>query len=176
MLRFSLLSLFTILLISSNIMAQNNIYSFKVNALDGSEIDFSDFKGKKILLVNTASECGFTKQYKQLQELWEMKKDKLVIIGVPANNFGKQEPGSDKEIESFCSKNYGVTFIMASKVSVKGDDQHELFTWLCAQENPDFKGNIQWNFEKFLLNENGKLIHRYRSKVDPVGKEILGEL
>ena len=156
-------------------MAQENIYSFKALALDGSEINFSDFTGKKILIVNTASECGFTPQYEQLQKLWELKKDSLIIIGFPANNFGKQEPGSDKEIESFCTKNFGVTFLMASKVSVKGEDQNKLFTWLCSQENPDFTGNIRWNFEKFLLNENGVLVHRYRSKADPL-EDILKEI
>ena len=116
-------TLLSLVLISISIMAQDNIYAFKVNALDGSEIDFSTYKGKKILIVNTASECGFTPQYEQLQALWESKKnDNLVIICFPANNFGKQEPGSDDEIASFCKKNYGVTFPMASKVSVKGDD------------------------------------------------------
>ena len=167
------LSIFTF--ISLNIMAQENIYSFNAVALDGSEINFSDFTGKKILIVNTASKCGFTPQYEKLQKLWELKKDSLVIIGFPANNFGKQEPGSDAEIQNFCSKNYGVTFIMASKVSVKGNNQNELFTWLCSQENPDFTGTIRWNFEKFLLNENGVLIHRFRSNANPL-EEILKEI
>lgn len=155
-------------------IGQDNIYGFKVKALDGSEIDFSAFKGKKILIVNTASECGFTPQYEQLQELHNLKKDELIIIGFPANNFGKQEPGSNEEIGAFCKKNYGVTFLMASKVSVKGDDQHPIFTWLTAQENPDFKGNIRWNFEKILVDENGKVIHRYRSGVKPTDEKIVG--
>lgn len=157
-------------------MAQLSIHEFKVDAIDGSKIKFADFKGKKILVVNTASQCGFTKQYKQLQELSELKKDSLVIVGFPANNFGGQEPGSNDEIASFCEKNYGVTFPMAAKVSVKGDDQHQLFTWLCSRKNPDFVGDIRWNFEKFLLDEEGKLIHRYRSGKGPLDEDILNAL
>lgn len=157
-------------------MSQDNIYSFQVESLDGGTINFSDYKGKKILIVNTASKCGYTPQYEQLQELWESKKNDIVIIGFPANNFGKQEPGSNEEIGAFCQKNYGVSFPMAAKVSVKGDDQHELFQWLCSQENPDFDGNIRWNFEKFLIDENGKLIHRYRSGADPLGDKIMNAL
>lgn len=176
MLHFRILLISAISLITLNSMAQENIYSFKVKALDGSEIDFSTFKGKKILIVNTASKCGFTPQYEDLQALYELKKDSLEIIGFPANNFGKQEPGSDDEIEGFCKKNYGVTFLMASKVSVKGDDQADLFKWLCAQENEDFDGNIRWNFEKFLIDENGVLIRRFRSGDKPMGKEIMGSL
>ncbi|MBD81201.1 MAG: glutathione peroxidase [Crocinitomicaceae bacterium] len=176
MLHFKFLITLIITATSLVLMGQNNIYEFKVKALEGGEIDFSQYKGKKILIVNTASECGFTGQYKQLQELWELKKESLIIIGFPANNFGKQEPGSDAEIKTFCTKNYGVSFPMASKVSVKGDDQHALFTWLCSQENQDFTGQIRWNFEKFLLDENGKLIRRYRSKADPAGSEILDAL
>jgi len=107
-----------------------DIYGFKVASLDGTTIDFSSFKGKKILIVNTASECGYTPQYKELQELYEKYKDKLVIVGFPANNFGSQEPGTNTEIKEFCKKNYGVTFQMFEKISVKGDDQHALYKWL----------------------------------------------
>lgn len=153
-----------------------SIYDFKVEAIDGSEIDFNDFKGKKILIVNTASKCGYTKQYAQLEDLYQNKKDELVVIGFPANNFGGQEPGSNSDIAEFCQKNFGVSFPMAAKVSVKGADQHALFEMLTSTENPDFKGEINWNFEKFLIDENGKLIRRYRSGVDPVGEEILGAL
>lgn len=157
-------------------MKQSTLHDFKVPSLTGGEVDFSSFKGKKVLIVNTASECGYTPQYKDLQSLHEKYKDQLVIVGFPANNFGKQEPGSNDEIKSFCQKNYGVSFQMASKVSVKGDDQHELFSWLCSQENPDFKGDIKWNFEKFLLNEEGKLIHRFRSGTGPLSDEIISKL
>jgi glutathione peroxidase len=153
-----------------------NVYDFKVEALEGGSIDFSTFKGKKILIVNTASKCGYTKQYAQLEELYKAHGDKLVIVGFPANNFGGQEPGSNEEIATFCERNYGVTFPMAAKVSVKGGDMHELFKWLTTAENPDFKGDINWNFEKFLIDEEGKLIHRYRSGADPLGDEILGAI
>ncbi len=153
-------------------MAQESIHEFSAPALAGGEINFAEFKGKKILIVNTASECGFTPQYAQLQELWEAYGEKLVVIGFPANNFGSQEPGSNAEIKTFCQKNYGVSFPMAAKVSVKGKDQDALFTWLNAQENPDFTGDIRWNFEKYLLDENGKLIHRFRSSVSPIDEDI----
>ncbi len=165
-----------LMLANTNIMAQASIHEFKVPGLMGDEINFADYKGKKILVVNTASKCGFTPQYEQLQELYSKHSDKVVVVGFPANNFGKQEPGTNDEIETFCKKNYGVTFPMAAKVSVKGDDIHPMFSWLNEQENPDFTGNIRWNFEKYLFDEEGKLIHRYRSKASPMGEEILGEL
>ncbi len=153
-----------------------SVHDFDVPALDGGQINLKDFKGKKILIVNTASECGYTPQYAQLEELHQEKKDELVVIGFPANNFGGQEPGSDKDIAAFCHKNYGVSFPMASKVSVKGKDIAPLFEWLISQENPDFTGDIKWNFEKFLLDEDGQLIHRYRSGVSPLDEEILSEI
>lgn len=157
-------------------MAQQSVHEFSVEGLTGDTINFADFKGKKILIVNTASECGFTPQYEGLQELHEAQADNLVIVGFPANNFGAQEPGSNHEIAGFCQKNYGVSFPMAAKVSVKGDDMHPLFAWLTAQDNPDFTGDIKWNFEKFLLDENGKLVHRYRSMAKPMGKKIQDDL
>lgn len=153
-----------------------SIYDFTVPSIDGGVIDFSEFRGKKILIVNTASKCGYTKQYAQLEELYKQKKDDMVIIGFPANNFGGQEPGTDSEIAEFCQKNYGVSFPLASKVSVKGDDQHALFTMLTSADNPDFKGAVNWNFEKFLIDEEGKLIRRFRSGADPMGEDILGAL
>lgn len=156
--------------------ASDSIYQFKPKSIDGKTIDFSAYKGKKILIVNTASECGYTKQYEGLQKLYDQYKNKLVIIGFPANNFGGQEPGTNQEIASFCEKNYSVTFPMAAKVSVKGDDMNELFKWLTSQPNPDFTGDIKWNFEKFLLDENGKLIHRYRSGTKPLDEAITKEL
>lgn len=165
-----------LLFLNLGTMAQESIYDFKVEGLTGEEINFADFQGKKILIVNTASKCGFTKQYEQLQELHDKHGKKIVVVGFPANNFGKQEPGSNEEIESFCKKNYGVTFPMASKVSVRGDDQHALFSWLCDIETPEFSGNIKWNFEKFLIDEKGNLIHRYRSKTSPMDEEIINLL
>lgn len=153
-----------------------SIHTFKVKANDGKTIDMASFKGKKILIVNTASQCGYTRQYKELEELHAKYGKKLVIIAFPANNFGGQEPGNDSEIREFCSKNYGVSFLLASKVSVKGGDMAPVFKWLTTQSNPDFTGDIKWNFEKFLIDEQGKLIHRYRSGVKPMSDEIINSL
>lgn len=150
----------------------NNIYDYSFKSLDGEDVSFSSFKGKKILIVNTASECGFTPQYEELQKLHEQYKDQLVIIGFPANEFGKQEPGSNSEIKGFCQKNYGVTFLMAEKTVVKGDGISPLFKYLTTAENPSFTGDIKWNFEKFLIDENGKLIARYRSMTKPLSSKI----
>jgi glutathione peroxidase len=155
---------------------QPNIYKFKVTSIDGKTINLSDFKGKKILIVNTASKCGYTPQYKELEELSKLYKDKLVVIGFPANNFNQQEPGTNEDILAFCEKNYGVTFLLAEKSSVKGADVNPLFDYLTKAENPDFKGEVKWNFEKFLIDENGKLIHRYRSDVTPLSKEIISKI
>lgn len=154
--------------------ASKSIYDFKVPSLEGKSINFADFKGKMILIVNTASKCGYTKQYAGLEELYKKYKDKLVIVGFPANNFGQQEPGSNTEIASFCQKNYGVSFPMAEKVSVKGDDIHPLFQWLTSKkENGVMDADIRWNFTKFLVNEKGKLVAKFDSKVDPMDPEIL---
>ncbi len=157
--------------------AKKTIHKFKVEALDGSTIDFSKFKGKKILVVNTASKCGFTPQYESLEKLYEQYKDKLVIVGFPANNFGQQEPGTNVEIQEFCKKNYGVTFPMAAKVSVKGDDIAPIFTWLTHKEkNGVLDAEIKWNFSKFLLNEKGVLIAKFDSNVEPMSEEITKHL
>ncbi|MBL1220921.1 glutathione peroxidase [Chryseobacterium sp. L7] len=149
------------------------IYDFKVESLDGSEINFADFKGKKILIVNTASECGFTPQYADLEKVYEEYKDKLVIVGFPANNFGGQEPGTNVEIGAFCQKNYGVTFPLAAKVSVKGDDTAPIFKYLTEKELNGVKNtSILWNFTKFLLDENGKLIDTFVSTTKPTDEAI----
>lgn len=153
-------------------MGQNSIYQYKFETLDGDTVSFSDFIGKKILIFNAASECGFTSQYEELQELHEKYKEKLVVIGFPANNFGQQEPGSNKEIASFCQKNYGVTFLMAAKISVAGEDIHPIFKWLCEQKNQNFTGAVKWNFEKFILDEQGVLITRFRSITTPMSKNV----
>ena len=153
-----------------------SVYQFKVKTIDGKPMDLAAYKGKKILIVNTASECGYTKQYADLQKLSEAYKNTLVVIGFPANNFGGQEPGSNEEIIDFCTKNYSVSFPLAAKVSVKGKDIDPLFHWLTTQSNPDFTGDIKWNFEKFLLDENGVLIHRYRSSVKPMDALITDQL
>lgn len=149
------------------------IYDFTVESLDGKEINFADFKGKKILIVNTASECGFTPQYADLEKVYEQYKDKLVVVGFPANNFGGQEPGTNTEIGAFCQKNYGVTFPLAAKVSVKGDDTAPIFKYLTEQELNGVKNTtILWNFTKFLLDENGKLIDTFVSTTKPTDEAI----
>lgn len=167
-----------------------SIYDFKVPGLDGNQIDLSAYKGKKIMIVNTASKCGNTPQYDDLEKLYEKYKDKLVIIGFPANNFGAQEPGSNQEIQEFCKKNYGVTFPMAEKVSVKGDDIAPIYKWLVEQSNEMAKkvptdnskdivwrkflqDPVIWNFTKFLIDEKGNLIAVFHNKVNPMSPEIL---
>ena len=162
---------------NTNIMKPETIYQFKVASLDGGTIDFATFKGKKILVVNTASKCGFTPQYAELEKLYTEHSKDLVIVGFPANNFGGQEPGSNDEIKTFCTKNYGVTFPMAAKVSVKGDDIAPIYKWLTSKsENGVMDADIKWNFTKFLLDENGVLIAKFDSKVKPLSDEILSRL
>lgn len=156
--------------------AQENIYDFGFKNIDGKEVSFETFRNKKILIVNTASECGYTPQYANLQELHEAYGDEVVIIGFPANNFGGQEPGSNDEIARFCQVNYGVTFLMAEKVEVVDKEIIPLFKWLSETDNPDFTGPIKWNFEKFLIDENGKLIGRFRSGVAPFDEDLLNRI
>ncbi len=155
------------------LFAAPSIYDFKVPSIDGQTIDLSKYKGKHILIVNTASKCGYTKQYADLEKLHEQYKDKLVILGFPANNFGGQEPGTNAEIKEFCSSNYGVKFQMAEKVSVKGADIHPLFQWLTQKEkNGVMDAEIKWNFTKFLVDEKGKLVAVFPSNVNPMSEEI----
>lgn len=151
-----------------------SIHQFKVKSIEGGVIDFSKFKGKKILVVNTASKCGYTPQYEALEKVYEEYKDKLVIVGFPANNFGEQEPGSDGEIQEFCKARFGVKFPLASKISVKGDDTAPIYKWLTSKtENGVLDATIAWNFNKFLLDEEGKMIAYFPSKVKPDSEEIL---
>lgn len=152
-------------------------YDFNVQNIDGEDVSLGEYKGKVVLVVNVASKCGYTPQYEGLQAIYEKYKDEgLVILGFPANNFNGQEPGSDEEIKQFCTLEYGVEFPMFSKVSVKGDDQAELFKYLTSQSNPDFEGEIKWNFEKFLISKNGSLQRRFRSNVTPESEELVGAL
>jgi glutathione peroxidase len=174
-------------LILSATLTGSSIYDFKVPGLDGTDIDFSKFKGKKIMIVNTASFCGNTPQYAELEKLYEAHKDKLVIVGFPANNFGAQEPGTNGEIKEFCTKNYGVTFPMADKVSVKGDDIAPIFKYLVEKSNELAGGvsventsrksfledPITWNFTKFLIDEKGNLVAVFHNKVKPMSEEVL---
>ncbi|RYY06422.1 MAG: glutathione peroxidase [Sphingobacteriaceae bacterium] len=156
--------------------APSSVYDFKLKTIDGKNFNLAAYKGKKLLIVNTASKCGFTPQYAELQKLADQYKDKVTVVGFPANNFGGQEPGANLAIKEFCQKNYGVTFPLSEKVSVKGDDISPLFKFLTTTANPDFTGEVQWNFEKFLIDENGKLIHRFRSSVKPLSTEITSQL
>ena len=144
---------------TKSVMEKETIYQFKVKDLSGNEFDFASLKGKKILVVNTASKCGLTPQYKDLEALYEKYKNKnFVIVGFPANNFASQEPGSDKEISSFCQLNYGVTFPMMSKVSVKGSDMCEVYKFLTQKaKNGIQDSDVEWNFQKYLINEKGEL-------------------
>lgn len=154
-----------------------SVHSFSVKALDGGTINFSDFKGKKILIVNTASACGYTPQYKDLETLYEKYKNKLVVVGFPANNFGAQEPGSNADIKTFCQKNYGVSFPMAEKISVKGEDTAPIYQWLTHKaQNGVLDAEIKWNFNKFLLDEKGHIIAKFDSKVTPMSDEIISKL
>jgi glutathione peroxidase len=153
------------------------VYDFKVDGLDGGTIDLAAYKGKKIMIVNTASFCGNTHQYADLETLYQKYKGKLVIIGFPANNFGAQEPGSNATIKEFCTKNYGVTFPMAAKVSVKGDDIHPLFRYLVAEAAKiGVTDPIKWNFTKFLIDENGKLIAVINNKTSVLTDEVISKL
>jgi glutathione peroxidase len=154
-----------------------SIYDFKVEGLEGGTINLEKYKGKKMLIVNTASKCGYTPQYKDLEALYEKYKDKLVIIGFPANNFNAQEPGTNSEIKEFCSKNYGVSFPMSAKISVKGDDIDPLFKYLSDEAAAmGVKDPVKWNFTKFLVDEQGKLIAVFPSKVNPMSEEITKHL
>ena len=155
-------------------MAKETIYQFKVEDLSGDTFDFSTLKGKKILVVNTASECGLTPQYEQLQAIYEKYKDKnFVIVGFPANNFGAQEPGSNAEIATFCQQNYGVSFPMMAKISVKGGDMHPVYKFLTQKTKNGLEDSeVQWNFQKYLINENGELAKVVSPRVLPTDAEI----
>lgn len=165
------------MLLSAFLLGASSLYDFKVKGLNGDTIDFAKYKGKKILVVNTASKCGYTPQYEELQQLYEKYQNKLVIVGFPANNFGGQEPGSNTEIEEFCKKNYGVTFPMAAKVSVKGDDIDPVFKYLTDEaKKMGTEDPIKWNFTKFLVDEKGKLVAVFPSKVKPMSEDITKHL
>lgn len=157
---------------------QTSIHQFQIRALDSEDIiDFSDFAGKKIMVVNVASKCGFTNQYEELEQLYQAYQDQLVVIGFPSNQFLNQEPGSESDIATFCSTTYGVSFPMTMKVKVKGSDAHEIYQWLTQKDlngKDDYK--ISWNFNKFLLDEEGKLMERFGTRTRPMDEEITGYL
>ena len=154
---------------------KETIYQFKVKDLNGDEFNFADLKGKKLMIVNTASKCGLTPQYETLQAVYEKYKDQnFVIIGFPANNFLRQEPGSDIEIAAFCSENYGVTFPMMSKISVKGKDMDEVYQFLTQKERNGFKDSkVKWNFQKYLINEKGEVVNVIKPKTKPDDEAII---
>ncbi|APG63982.1 glutathione peroxidase [Tenacibaculum todarodis] len=150
-----------------------SIYDIKIKSLQGKLVDFSVFKGKNILFVNVASKCGFTPQYKALQELNDTYSD-LVVVGVPCNQFGQQEKGTSEEIEEFCEVNYGVTFLITEKIDVKGDNQHPLYSWLTSKElNGKKNSTVKWNFQKYLVNKNGELVDYWYSLTKPDSKKIV---
>jgi glutathione peroxidase len=151
---------------------------FKMAGIEGKEVDLAQYKGKVVLLVNVASECGYTPQYKGLQDLYErFGKDGLVVIGIPANDFGRQEPGSNAEILKFCQANYKVTFPMLSKVVVKGDKKVALYQFLTSKEtNPKYAGEVGWNFEKFLINRKGEVVGRFKSGVEPTSEQLVSSI
>lgn len=153
------------------LMTTTSIYDFKINSIDGEEIDFTKYKGKTLLIVNVASKCGYTPQYADLEKLHEQYGDKIVVLGFPANNFGSQEPGSNEEIASFCQKNFGVKFQMFEKVSVKGDDQHALYKWLKEKTGEE----PSWNFCKYLVKPDGT-VKFFKSGVNPLDKQIIDEI
>jgi len=155
--------------------SQQSFYDFKVKDIDGKDFNLSSLKGKKVLVVNTASKCGNTPQYEQLQQLFEEYGNKgFTIIGFPANNFGQQEPGTNAEIEEFCTKNYGVSFPMMSKISVKGDDMAPLYQWLTSKsKNGVLDSEVTWNFQKYLIDEKGNLVKTVAPKVKPNDEQIL---
>ena len=151
-----------------------SIYDFNLKTIDGGKTTLKTYHGKVVLLVNVASKCGYTPQYKGLEALYQKYEGKgLVILGFPANNFGSQEPGTNAEIQSFCSRNYSVTFPLFSKISVKGSDQAPLYQFLTDKKtDPAFSGDIGWNFTKFLVDRNGKIVARFDSKVEPESNEV----
>jgi glutathione peroxidase len=154
--------------------AASNIYDFTLNSITGQPVPLAQYKGKVVMLVNVASKCGYTPQYKGLEALYKKYEAKgLVILGFPANNFMSQEPGTNAEIQTFCSRTYNVTFPMFSKISVKGDDQAPLYQFLTDKKaNPATGGEIGWNFTKFLVDRNGKIVARFDSKVEPESEEV----
>jgi glutathione peroxidase len=163
------------LMISLSVDAQKNFHSFKTQTIDGKDFDLASLKGKKVLVVNTASKCGLTPQYKELEALYKQYKDRnFVIIGFPANNFLSQEPGSNEEIAEFCELNYGVTFPMMSKISVKGKDQDPIYKWLTSKaENGKIDAEVTWNFQKFMIDENGELVDYASPREKPLSDKIV---
>jgi glutathione peroxidase len=162
-----------LLIMATTLFAASGIYGFTLNSIDGKPAPLADYKGKVVLIVNVASQCGYTPQYSALEAIYERYRDQgFVILGFPANNFGAQEPGTNEEIKTFCSRKYSVTFPMYSKISVKGDDQAPLYGYLTKQTGPGLSGDIKWNFTKFLVDRNGNVVQRFEPAVTPDSKEV----
>ena len=160
----------------ANISAQS-LYDIPINNIDGKKLDLSKFKGKYILFVNVASKCGFTGQYTDLEKLFQKYKSELVVIGLPCNQFGGQEPAKSKEIKQFCQENYGVTFPLTEKINVKGENIHQLYSWLTSKDkNGNINSNVKWNFQKYLVDRQGELIDYYYSTTNPLSKKITSKI
>ena len=173
----SLAFLLAILWCAATLFAADSVYDFTLPSIDGEPTALANYKGKVVLLVNVASRCGFTPQYSALESIYEKYKDQgFVILGFPANNFGGQEPGTNAEIKNFCSTKYNVSFPMFAKVSVKGADCTPLYQYLTQQANPSFTGDIKWNFTKFLVDRNGRVVSRFESPVKPDSPEVVAAI
>jgi len=170
-----LLLLFTFIIFTDISAQEKTLYDFKVKDIDGKEFDFSTLKGKKVLIVNVASKCGLTPQYAQLEELYQKyKDDNFIIIGFPCNDFKEQEPGTNEEIKEFCTLNYGVTFPIMDKISVKVPNKAPIYKWLTEKsENGKFDAEVQWNFQKFMIDENGQLVDFAAPREDPFSEKII---
>lgn len=166
--------LFSLFVLISALASSQTIYDFKVTDIDGKEFDLASLKGKKIMIVNTASKCGLTPQYEELEKLYETYKDQnFVIVGFPSNDFMSQEPGSNEEIKEFCTKNYGVSFPMMSKIEVKGKEMHPLYQFLTEKSKNGYSDNsVKWNFQKYLISEEGKLVKVVAPGTKPLSEEI----
>ncbi len=166
-----------VLMMAASTFAASSLYSFTLPNIDGKAMPLADFKGKVILVVNVASQCGYTPQYSALQAIYDKYKDQgFVILGFPANNFGHQEPGTNEEIKTFCSRKYSVTFPMYSKISVKGDDQAPIYQYLTKEADPSHTGDIKWNFTKFLVDRNGNVVQRFEPAVTPDSSEVVSAI
>ncbi len=164
-----------LLIMATSLFAGSGVYSFTLNSIDGKPAPLADYKGKVVLIVNVASQCGYTPQYSALESIYEKYKDQgFVILGFPANNFGAQEPGTNEEIKTFCTRKYSVTFPMYAKISVKGSDQAPLYAYLTKETGAGIAGDIKWNFTKFLVDRDGKVVQRFESAVTPDSKEVTG--
>lgn len=171
--RIFLITFFMSIFFTSPSTSQESFYDLNLKSIDDKNINFSSFKGKFVLIVNVASKCGFTPQYKALEELYNEYKDNLVVIGVPCNQFGGQEPNSQSEIKEFCSANFGVSFLLSEKIKVKGSDKHPLYKWLTEKDkNGTSNSNVNWNFQKYLISDSGELINYFYSTISPKSSKI----